>query len=60
MLRSVLCPAFAARTFLSFVMGCATREQTVRLMQQDDHADAPRDDLRRALQLFLVTEDPEQ
>ena len=60
LLRSDLCPAFAARTFLSFVMGCATREQTVRLMQQDDHADAPRDDLRRALQLFLVTEDPEQ
>lgn len=60
LLRSDLCPVFAARTFMSFVMGCATREQTVRLMQQEDHADAPREEVRRALQLFFVTEDQEQ
>lgn len=53
LLRADLCTAFAARAFLSFVMGCATRERTVRTMQQEDHADAPRDELRRALHLFL-------
>ncbi|MFC0674348.1 TetR/AcrR family transcriptional regulator [Brachybacterium hainanense] len=46
-------PAFAARAFLSLVMGYATRERTVRTMQDDVHGDAPRAELRRALELFL-------
>lgn len=52
-LREDVEPEFASRALLGQILTQAVRESTVRSMQQSDHGDSPRCDLRRFGRLFL-------